>query len=128
MSDFEDESQTSKLIKMGLSLNEDERDFLTKVLIIFEQKELAYKLVANLRQKFELAIELQKVNECIALCEQLKESIFWKKLGDLAMIIGNFPIAESSFLACQDTNSLLMLATCLGDKALLEKTASIADE
>lgn len=39
------------------------------------------------------------------------------------MIVGDFVIAEEAYWACNDFNSLLLIATCLGDKELLEKVA-----
>jgi len=46
---------------------------------------LAYKTGSNIRQKYDLGIELKKVEECSKLCEELKDPIYWKKLGDLAL-------------------------------------------
>jgi coatomer subunit beta' len=124
---LEQEAGAKDLLKAAQPLPDKEKDFLAQVLIHLGHKRLAFQIVANLRQKFDLAIELKYLEKIIDLCKELQEPIYWKKLGDLALVMGDFPIAESAFIACQDSNSLLLLAVCLGDKTLLLKTAEIAE-
>lgn len=83
-------------------------------MINFEHKKSAFKIVSNIRTRFELAIELDYLEEAIDFCKELKEPIYWKKLGDFALLNGKFSIAEEAYFSCEDSNSLLMLATCLG--------------
>lgn len=101
------------------TLTTKELDFFSKILISFDKKQEAYTIVTNTRSKFELAIELGLLTEAINFCEELKEPIYWKKLGDLALITGDFVIAEKAFWSCEDLNSLLLLGSCLGDKEIL---------
>lgn len=44
------------------------------------------------------------------------------------MLTGKFNIAEEAYLACEDNNSLLMLACCLGKKDLIIKVGKMAQE
>lgn len=111
------------LQKETKTLKDKELDFFSKILIAFEKKKEAYSIITNTRSKFELAIELGLLTEAINFCEELKEPIFWKKLGDLALITGDFIIAEKAFWSCEDLNSLLLLGSCLGDKKILLEVA-----
>lgn len=109
-------------------MNETENDLIGKILIAFDFKKVAYSIVKNVRTKFELAIELNFLKEAINFCKELQEPIYWKKLGDFAMLNGKFTIAEEAYMSCDDSNSLLMLASCLGKKDLMKKVGQIALE
>lgn len=121
-----DPENMSGLVQASQPLSLEEKDFLSKVLISFDLKEQAYEIIANVRGKFDLALDLGKLQEAIAFCEELKDSIYWKKLGDFAMLNGDFDICTQAYRSCQDSNSLLILATCLGQRELLEEVAEMA--
>lgn len=122
------EEFSAKLPAMAKSLGESEKDFLANFLQQNNCLESAYKIVANTRTKFDLGIKLGYLEQTIKFCEELGESIYWKKLGDLALITGDFDIAKKAFISCKDTNSLLLLASCLGDKELLKTVAEMSYE
>jgi hypothetical protein len=109
-------------------LGDEEKDFLGKILVALNQFEVAFKTVANLRQKLELGIRVGNLNECIELCTKLEEAIYWKKLGDLALQRGEFAIAEQAFWSCEDLNSLLLIGSCLSNVVMLERVAEQARE
>lgn len=81
-------------------MNDSERNFIGKVLVSFDLQNVAYKIVANLRTKFELALELNLLSEAIEFCKDLQEPIYWKKLGDFAVLNGDFNIAKEAYLSC----------------------------
>lgn len=109
-------------------LNEDERDFLAKLLQQNEQLELAYSIVANTRTKFDLGIKLGYLEQTVQFCEELCEPIYWKKLGDLALLTGDFEIAQRAFWACEDLNSLLLLGSSIGDRDMLLRVAEASQK
>ncbi len=125
---FLSESHMEDLITPALKLSDKERDFISKILIAFGKKETAFKIIVNLRNKFDLAIELGYLKETIEFCENLGEAIYWKKLGDLALVTGDFDIAEKAFWSCEDMNSLLLLYSCLGDRENLLKVAEFSEK
>jgi coatomer subunit beta' len=47
-------------------------------------------------------------------------------VGDLALLVGNFTLAEQCFKASQDFNSLLMFYSSIGNKEGLEQVAKEA--
>ena len=116
------------LMEKGLLLTEDENTFLVKVLVSFEFFDLAFKVAKNTGQKIELGIKQKKLEECLILCEELKENIYWKKLGDLGLFEGQFDLAEKAFWSCEDLNSLFLLGISTGDVSLLEKVAKMAKD
>lgn len=95
-----DSSDFEKLEPKCEGLSNDERNFISKVLVSFDLQSVAYKIVANLRTKFELALELSLLSEAIDFCKDLKEPIYWKKLGDFAILNGDFDIAKEAYLSC----------------------------
>ena len=115
-------------IAKSVSISEDERDFLSKVLVALGEMEAAFNIVANLRQKVELGIKIGFLNECVDLCSKMEEPIYWKKLGDLALLKGRFDIAKKAFWSCEDLNSLLLLGSCLGCESTLERIVDLAKE
>ena len=121
-----DSDNKSHIIEKSNTLGEEERDFVAKILQSFDHIDTAFRVVANPRQKLEFAIKLGYLEECITLCNQLEEAIYWKKLGDLAAARGRFAIAEKAFWSCEDLNSLLLLGSCLADQALLERVGEAA--
>ena len=116
------------VVEQAARLGEEERDFLSKVLVAQGQMNAAFATVANLRQKIELGIKVGLLEKCALLCEKLEEPIYWKKLGDLALLRGRFDIAEQAFWSCEDLNSLLLLGSSLADVEMLERVADRARE
>jgi coatomer subunit beta' len=115
-------------ISNGIQIEEGERDFLSKVVVALNEFEAAFAIVANIRQKLELGIKIGFLDECVDLCSKMEEPIYWKKLGDLAMLKGQFEIAEKAFWSCEDLNSLLLLGSSLGSVDILERVSEFAKE
>ncbi|MCA6493463.1 MAG: hypothetical protein IM572_12400, partial [Chitinophagaceae bacterium] len=115
-------------ISKSVNINEEERDFLSKVLVALGEVEAAFRIVANLRQKLELGIKIGFLTECVELCSQMEEPIYWKKLGDLALLKGRFDIAEKAFWSCDDLNSLLLLGSSLGNEEILDRISDLAKD
>ena len=110
------------------ALTEEERDFIAKILQQNDQLELAYNTVSNTRTKFDLGIKLGYLEQTVQFCEELCEPIYWKKLGDLALLTGDFEIAQRAFWACDDLNSLLLLGSSICDKEMLLKVAEASQK
>ena len=114
------------VIERGLALSEEENSFAVSTLQTFEYYQLAFKISKNVSKKIDLAIRLKQLDSCLILCEQIKEPIYWKKIGDLALTEGRFDIAENCFWSCEDLNSLFLLGTCTGNLQMIEKIAKTA--
>ncbi|XP_076911658.1 coatomer subunit beta'-2-like [Bidens hawaiensis] len=78
--------------------------------------------------RFELAIQLGKLEiaKDIALVAQSESK--WKQLGELAMSSGMLDMAEECLKHANDLSGLLLLYSSLGDAEELSKLASLAKE
>jgi len=114
------------LISRALDLSEEENATIVKILQSLEKVQLAYRVCKNVLQKIDFGIRQGHLDECLALCEQVREPLAWKKLGDLALSNGRFDIAETAFSNCDDLNSLLLIALSTGNTELLERVSQTA--
>jgi coatomer subunit beta' len=116
------------LIETGLELNEDENDLAINILQSFDMLELAFKISKNIGRRIDFGIRLKLLDECLKLCEQLKDVVYWKKIGDLATTEGKLKIAEDCYWNCEDLNSLFLIASCTANHVLVSKIANLAFE
>lgn len=87
-------------------------------------KEEALDITKDPDQKFDLALELEKLDIAHELMTQLKESdkdttdanSKWKRLGDLALANGNLELSEKCAEASGDMAGLLLLYTSTGNR------------
>lgn len=114
-------SVDDSIVEKGLTLSEDENNVLVKILQAFQFFDVAFKVSKNISQKIDLGIKQKKIDETMELCESIKEPIYWKKLGDLALTEGHFDIAEKCFWSCDDFNSLFLIGLSLANSELLIK-------
>ena len=101
----------------------EDKETLVQVLIAFNHKTMAFNISEDYSVKVELGIKINQLEKCIQLCEDAKEPLLWKKLGDSALAKGKFKIAIKAFMASGDLNSLLLIGSCLGDKSVIEVVA-----
>lgn len=86
-------------------------------------KEEALAVTKDSDQKFDLALELEKLDIAHELMTQLKETdkdtteanSKWKRLGDLALSRGNLELSEKCAEASGDMAGLLLLYTSTGN-------------
>lgn len=116
------------LITRALGLADEENATIVKILQSLEKLELAFRVCKNPLQKIDFGIRQGHLDDCLALCEQVREPLAWKKLGDLALSNGRFDIAETAFANCDDLNSLLLIALSTANIELLERVSQTAQE
>lgn len=112
----------------GFALPEDENATLVRILLTLDQLDQAFKVCRNPLLKIDIGIKQKRLDECAQLCEQVKEQMAWKKVGDLALSEGRFDIAENAFWSCDDFNSLLLISLSTGAYDTLAKVAQAARE
>jgi len=91
-------------------------------------KEQALEVSLDSDHKFELAVQLGKLDIALDIAKESATEQKWKQLADLAMNSGKFALAEKCMLSAEDINGLLLLYTCLGNSQGLEKLAKLAQE
>lgn len=95
-------------------------DKLARVLDGIDMKEKAFEVVKSLDFKFELAIQLNFIDEALELARESSTVKRWKEAGDLCMNNGRFDDCEECFKAANDIASLFLLYTSMGDKEGME--------
>lgn len=89
---------------------------------------MAFQLTPDLDHKFELALQLNKVDEARNIAERQESQEKWRKVGDIALKTGQFELVEECYNKSQDYNSLLLFYSSYGDQEGLQKMAKNAME
>lgn len=78
--------------------------------------------------KFDLAIQLGRLEIAKEIATQAQSESKWKQLGELAMSIGQLELAEHCLLNGMDLSGLLLLYSSIGDAQGILKLSSLAKE
>ncbi|AQK80377.1 Coatomer subunit beta'-3, partial [Zea mays] len=90
--------------------------------------EEALEIATDADYKFDLAVQLGKLDVAKAIVIEAQSESKWKQLGELAMSTGKLEMAEECLLQAKDLSGLLLLYSSLGDAEGIEKLASLAKE
>lgn len=111
------------------------RDQLARVAQFLEKqgfKEKALAVTTDLEHKFELALGLQQLELAFEIVEGDKENVTeqkWRQIADAATKACNFQLAQECMARARDYGSLLLLASCTGNRPMLDKlTHQAADD
>jgi coatomer subunit beta' len=86
-------------------------------------KELALEITSDDDQRFELSIQLGKLEIATDIAEKTNSVAKWRVLGDKALSDFKFNLAEKCLINSNDLNSLLLFYTSSGNKAGLRTVA-----
>jgi len=100
---------------------------LAKFLEANNQLEYAFEVTPDKDHKFDLALALNKVEEAFRIAEEQGNVDKWKKVGDIALMQGQFHLAERCFDKSSDYNSQLLFYTSCGDLENLQRVAANAE-
>merc|ERR1712146_845952 len=123
-----DMDMASQILK---SIPESEHSNVARFLETQGYKEEALAVSRDSDQKFDLALELKKLNLAQDILEKLPANerettdtyTKWKKLGDLALTQSEFALAEKCSIESSDMSGLMLLYTSLGNYAGMEMLA-----
>ena len=101
---------------------------LAKFLEANNHKEMAFKITPDNDTKFELALQLNKVKEAAEIAEIQENTEKFKKVGDMALMSGDFELAEKSFIKGDDLNSLFLFYSSYGDEQGMKELCAKATE
>mmetsp|Transcript_25010 Transcript_25010/g.29555 ORF Transcript_25010/g.29555 Transcript_25010/m.29555 type:complete len:1010 (+) Transcript_25010:61-3090(+) len=115
-----DMNDANELIK---NVPESEHSTVARFLESQGLKNEALAITKDPDQKFDLALELEKLEIGASLMEQVKEQdkdttdviSKWKRLGDLALSKGDLKLATKCAQSAGDMSGILLLATSIGD-------------
>jgi len=91
-------------------------------------KEQALEVSIDPDHKFELAIQLGKLEVAHEIAKEAATEQKWKQLGDLALSSSKLDLAEQCMWSAEDIGGLLLLYTSTGNAVGLEKLAKLAAE
>ncbi len=91
-------------------------------------KEQALDISIDVEQKFDLALQLQKLPIAIEIATTTESDHKWKLIGDKALESWDFPLAERSFLQARDYGSLLLLYTSTSNEEGIRRLVDMALE
>lgn len=89
-------------------------------------KDLALAMATDVELKFELAVQLKRLDLAYELAAQTDSNHKWRELGDLALNEWKIALAEKCYLKSGDLESLLLLYASSGNNAGLLSLAAIA--
>lgn len=90
-----------------------------------ELKEIAITLTNDPEHKFQLAMELGKLNIALEIAELEQSDQKWRQIGGIALSDCNFELAEKCLLQGKDFSGLLLLYSCTGDKEGMKKLVKL---
>lgn len=89
-------------------------------------KDEALKVAIDPEHRFELAMNLKKLDVAIGLMDKVGSVERWNQLGNVALGLWNYSFAEECFQKAVNLPSLLLLYTSQGNKAGLVRVAEKA--
>ncbi|KAG6892938.1 hypothetical protein C0993_002467 [Termitomyces sp. T159_Od127] len=108
------------------------KDQLNKVARFLESKdlkELALTLTTDSDHKFDLALQLDDLETALEITRNVPETeaeLKWKALGDRALTVWRFDLAQECFEKANDLSALMLLLSATGDRAGLQALAEKA--
>ncbi|THU45313.1 hypothetical protein C4D60_Mb02t16520 [Musa balbisiana] len=78
--------------------------------------------------RFDLAVQLGRLEIAKAIATEVQSESKWKQLGELAMSTGKLEMAEQCLSQAMDLSGLLLLYSALGDAEGINKLASLAKD
>jgi len=91
-------------------------------------KEQALEVSIDPDHKFELAVQLGKLEVALEIAKESATEQKWKQLGDLALSSSKLDLAEKCLWNAEDIGGLLLLYTSLGSTTGIESLAKLAVE
>ncbi|XP_020097543.1 coatomer subunit beta'-1-like isoform X2 [Ananas comosus] len=90
--------------------------------------EEAFEIATDPIYRFDLSVQLGKLDNAKAIAIELQSESKWKQLGELALSIGKLEMAEECLSHARDLSSLLLLYSALGDAEGITRLADLAEE
>ncbi|KAJ2766509.1 Coatomer subunit beta' [Coemansia nantahalensis] len=106
----------------------DQRHRIAKFLEAEDMRELALDVTTDPEQRFDLAIQLSRLDIASELAEESGAEAKWRIVGDCALRSWNFALAERCMEQAKDLAGLLLLHSAAGNQAGMERLARSAEE
>jgi coatomer subunit beta' len=90
--------------------------------------EEALAIATDDNYKFDLSVQLGKLDYAMAIAQTLDTPHRWKQLGELALSNGDVQVAEDCYMKGKDLSGLLLIYTAKADADGMEKLVPMAKE
>ncbi|KND01211.1 uncharacterized protein SPPG_04301 [Spizellomyces punctatus DAOM BR117] len=110
------------------SVPADQRNRVAKFLESQNMKEQALAVTADPEHRFDLAIQLQKLDVAHEVAQSLDQADKWKTVGDKALEMWQFGLAEDCLKNAKDFEGLLLMYQAAGNSQGLAQLAELAVE
>jgi len=87
----------------------------------------ALQVATDTEHRFELAVQLGKLDVTYEICQQADQDAKWRQLSDMALKAHNLALAEEGMVRASDYGGLLMLHTSTGDADKVDALALEAE-
>ncbi|KAF9173915.1 hypothetical protein BGX20_001666 [Mortierella sp. AD010] len=104
----------------------DQLNKIARFLEAQEHKDLALEVSTDKDHKFDLAIQLGKLDLAVTIARETESESKWKMLGDCAMEKWRVDLAEECFVNAKDLSGLLLIYTSTGDARGMQMLAGMA--
>ncbi|KAG0234987.1 Coatomer subunit beta' [Actinomortierella wolfii] len=106
----------------------DQANKIARFLEAQELKELALEVSTDPEHKFDLAIQLERLDEAAAIARVADSEVKWRTLGDAALNQWKMALAEECFVKAKDLGALLLIYTSSGNRQGMEQLAELAQQ
>ncbi|KAJ2633508.1 Coatomer subunit beta' [Coemansia sp. RSA 1290] len=110
------------------SVPESQRHKIAQFLEAEGMHELALEVTTDPEQRFDLAVQLNKLDIACELAEKSNAEAKWRIVGDSALRVWNFEMAERCMKKARDLSGLLLLYSSSGNAAGMTDLAQMAEE
>ncbi|KAJ2310369.1 Coatomer subunit beta' [Coemansia sp. RSA 2705] len=110
------------------SVPDSQRHKIAKFLEAEDMKEMALEVTTDPEQRFDLAIQLSQLDIACTLAEESGAEAKWRIVGDCALRMWNFALAERCMTKARDLSGLLLLYSASGNAAGMEALAQMAED
>lgn len=108
------------------SIPNDQRSRIARFLESQDLKELALDISTDPEQKFDLAVQLGKLDVATEIARELRSESRWRNLSDVALAAWKFDLAEECLKNAKDLSGLLLFYTANGSREGIRKVADQA--
>ncbi|KAJ3286524.1 Coatomer subunit beta', partial [Blyttiomyces sp. JEL0837] len=106
----------------------DQRNRVARFLEAQNMKEQALAVATDLEHKFDLAIQLGKLEIAHEIAEEVDREDKWKAVGDTALAAWKYDLAEACLRKAKDLEGLLLIYQASGNSAGMKELALMAAE
>jgi coatomer subunit beta' len=113
------------------TVHTDQRNRIARFLETQDLKQMALQVSADPDHKFELAIALDELDIALEIAHTGPDAgseMRWRTIGDKALQRWNLQLALECFEKSSDLSTLLLIATSINDRSLIERIAGMAME